>query len=484
MLQTAPLQQQALTQQVQTGGLQLQQQQLAFQDQQKMRQIMTDPSINWEDPNAYTKMLDRASREGVSPQTLIPLQQHYADTRQKLAATTKDELQSQADQHEMVRGPLTAAISAKDPQQQQQFWQQAVQGAEKNGWIQPGSIPYQYPGDETARFYANSLAQGKTLIQEATANKVAEARAAQAGINVLPPDKLAQRQQNIDQQWNVLSPGTPNPYRLAQGANEEDYRDAQKAIDTMVTTTGTFQQRQALNDLRRLAMQQHEDGLNIQRTAADQRQYQFATTQLDNLAKTVDPIAQRMSRLQDTLDQQNPLADALLAPELLSIMSGGQGSGLRMNEAEISRIVGGRSAWETLKANIQHWSTDPKAARSITTATDAQIRQLVQAVQGKIIAKQELLNDARSGLLSPGADYRKTLADTQQKFAGIDNPATAAPPGGVGGGALSAAGPLGGGQLRPRPGAIPAGAVTTGRSSVDGKLYYLDAQNRKLGPAE
>jgi hypothetical protein len=53
MLQTAPLQQQALAQQVQLGGLQVQQQQLAFQDQQKLLQIMTDPSINWEDPNAY-----------------------------------------------------------------------------------------------------------------------------------------------------------------------------------------------------------------------------------------------------------------------------------------------------------------------------------------------------------------------------------------------------------------------------------------------
>jgi hypothetical protein len=36
MLQTAPLQQQALAQETQLRGLQVQQQQLAFQDQQKL----------------------------------------------------------------------------------------------------------------------------------------------------------------------------------------------------------------------------------------------------------------------------------------------------------------------------------------------------------------------------------------------------------------------------------------------------------------
>jgi len=34
-----------------------------------------------------------------------------------------------------------------------------------------------------------------------------------------------------------------------------------------------------------------------------------------------------LGRLQDTLDQQSPQADALIAPELLTVMAGGQGSG-------------------------------------------------------------------------------------------------------------------------------------------------------------
>ncbi len=82
------------------------------------------------------------------------------------------------------------------------------------------------------------------------------------------------------------------------------------------------------------------------------RSYQFNSTQLDKLAKPIEDQASRLERLQTTINQQTPQADALLAPELLTVMAGGQGSGLRMNEAEIPRVVGGRSNFESLKAAL------------------------------------------------------------------------------------------------------------------------------------
>jgi hypothetical protein len=62
----------------------------------------------------------------------------------------------------------------------------------------------------------------------------------------------------------------------------------------------------------------------------------------------------RFGRLRDTLNQKSPQADALVAPELLTVIAGGQGSGLRMNEAEIARSVGGRSHLEDLKAALNN----------------------------------------------------------------------------------------------------------------------------------
>ena len=182
------------------------------------------------------------------------------------------------------------------------------------------------------------------------------------------------------------------------------------------------------------------------------RSYDLQAKRIDAERTPIKQIATRMSNLQTTLDQKNPQADALVAPELLSIMSGGQGSGLRMNEAEISRIVGGRSAWENLKAQMQHWSTDPNSARSITPEQDKQIRALVSAVQTKIAAKMQAIEAADDALLDAEdiKSQRKITADLRKQLDAID----AAQAGGGGGKDL---GPAPDGKAEGSTGTLPDG---------------------------
>ena len=157
-------------------------------------------------------------------------------------------------------------------------------------------------------------------------------------------------------------------------------------------------------------------------TERSDKSYQYATGSLDKVATPIEQINQRLGRLNDTLAQHSMQADALIAPELLSVMSGGAGSGLRMNEAEIARIVGGRTNWETLKASMQKWNLDPNEARSITPDQDRQIRALVGTVQQKIIAKSKVIDDARDALLDSDdpKEHRKIVADTRKKLDAID----------------------------------------------------------------
>jgi hypothetical protein len=152
------------------------------------------------------------------------------------------------------------------------------------------------------------------------------------------------------------------------------------------------------------------------------RSYQYNSTALDKQATPIDATVVRLSRLQDTLNQNTPQADALVAPELLSVMSGGQGSGLRMNEAEISRVVGGRSNWESLKASINKWSTDPKTANSITTAQRQQIRALVATVGQKLSAKKAVLDGAQQDLINANdvSQHRQVVAGARTKLSAID----------------------------------------------------------------
>lgn len=128
------------------------------------------------------------------------------------------------------------------------------------------------------------------------------------------------------------------------------------------------------------------------------KSYQFHTTQLGNLSKNLQDRVDRLERLQISIDEKSPQADALIAPELLTAMAGGQGSGLRMNEAEIARIVGGRSHWESLKAAVNKWQSDPTKALSVTDAQREQIRSLMSKMSDKVRQKVELLTSAQEGL--------------------------------------------------------------------------------------
>ncbi len=152
------------------------------------------------------------------------------------------------------------------------------------------------------------------------------------------------------------------------------------------------------------------------------KSYAISTHELDQLGKPVTDAVARIARLQDTLAQNSPQADALVAPELLQALAGGMGSGLRINEAEIHRIVGGRSKWEDLQAAINKWQLDPSKANSITGEQRTEIRALVKAVSGRLLEKQGALNDAYTtvaGSQSP-ADHRQAILTARQKIFGAD----------------------------------------------------------------
>jgi hypothetical protein len=104
------------------------------------------------------------------------------------------------------------------------------------------------------------------------------------------------------------------------------------------------------------------------------------------------------------------------------MVSGGAGSGLRMNEAEISRIVGGRSKWETIKAALNQWNTDPNKANSILENQRGQIRSLVAAIGGKLEGKQMVLTGAQQQLANSTdtAEHKQIYAKAISALSALD----------------------------------------------------------------
>ena len=189
------------------------------------------------------------------------------------------------------------------------------------------------------------------------------------------------------------------------------------------------------------------------------KSFQYNNTVLDKLENPVEQSMQRFSRLSDTLNQHSPQADALIAPELLSVMAGGVGSGVRMNEAEISRIVGGRSNWENLQAAVQKWNLDASSARSITHEQDKEIRNLIEAVGSKLTQKRNILDAARDDLLNTDdpKEHRQIVNDARKKLNDIDTVKA-------------------GNEPIPRPAGAPPGAIGISNGN------YVDKNYNSLGP--
>jgi hypothetical protein len=148
------------------------------------------------------------------------------------------------------------------------------------------------------------------------------------------------------------------------------------------------------------------------------KSYQFNSAELERTAKPLTDQAERFGRLVETVNQKTPQADALIAPELLTVMAGGSGSGLRMNEAEISRVIGGRSKMEGLKAALNKWSLDPSKALSVTDEQRKEIGLLLAAMRDRISAKSTALDDARNGLVDATTveEHRRVMAALKKKL--------------------------------------------------------------------
>lgn len=156
------------------------------------------------------------------------------------------------------------------------------------------------------------------------------------------------------------------------------------------------------------------------------KSYQFTTGQLNTVRKPIDDALDRVNRLRMSIAEKSPQADALIAPELLTAMAGGQGSGLRMNEAEISRIVGGRTHWESIKAAVNKWKLDPSKGLSINDEQRREISSLIDKRYELLQKKANILDNAQQQLIDTQdvTSHRKILADTRKALSGVDQETT------------------------------------------------------------
>lgn len=155
---------------------------------------------------------------------------------------------------------------------------------------------------------------------------------------------------------------------------------------------------------------------------ADEKLGKVQDAHTGRIDKMSAPITQRLTRLDNvtqTLKLRTAEGDAIVAPELLSAVVGGLGSGLRMSEAEIGRVVGGRDAWEGLKARLQQIT--PGSGQSLTDTQRGQMQAIIDAVKQKANQANDILDAARLDIVNAGdeSEVRHIYADTQKKLSAL-----------------------------------------------------------------
>lgn len=163
--------------------------------------------------------------------------------------------------------------------------------------------------------------------------------------------------------------------------------------------------------------------------AALQQSYQFHATELDKAGQPLMDKQSKLTQAYDALAQHDPTSDSLVAPQILSFAAGGTGSGLRMNEAEIARIVGGRSAWQNLQAWAQHYATDPKNAGTLTPDQRTMMTKLLQTANDRLQQKVDAVTSARQALADSTDvnSHKQIAARLQKQLSDIDRAGLFAP---------------------------------------------------------
>ncbi len=411
----------SLLQQQKMGQLELQQKQQDMADQQKLRQIFSQAQ-NWDDA------LNQAQRAGVSPRILIPLAQQRTEQRNKLLEGDEKQQKLDAAHADWAIGQVEHLKAL--PLDQRQAALPAIRDLHAKMFPKyADQFPQQLPTDDASlqmfgnlfRMHSTDLADVKVEAERTAANARMKAAGKQPEGEMVLGDRVSQLNDVLTRRYQVLNPGQslPQSFTLPENATQKDFDRIDRLMEATERARGTKAQQDTANAMRQQASELAQQGRQDNRA---QRSYEFHAKALDKLGEPVDAAVGRLGRLQDTINQGTPQADALVAPELLTVMAGGQGSGLRMNEAEIQRIVGGRSNWESLQAAISKWQGDPSKANSITPAQRQQIRSLMNEVQKKLLAKQSIMDDARQQLVNSNdpQEHAQIYAETRRKMSAID----------------------------------------------------------------
>ena len=162
------LQLKSLIQRQQAGDLELQEKQLALDEQKKWDQAFIDARGDLD------QLPVRAAQLGVRPQTVVSFQQMLAQHRKAMTEADSSDLKLEAEKHDIARGQIHAVLDLPEEARAQSWPAMRAQGIQR-GLFHESELPEQYPGQAMAQSLMNSFARESARAKEINDQKNAAA---------------------------------------------------------------------------------------------------------------------------------------------------------------------------------------------------------------------------------------------------------------------------------------------------------------------
>jgi hypothetical protein len=259
-------QQQLQQQQIQGAQLENQQRQLQLQDQLLWRQVGTDKSIDWTQPDSMDKAVQSFIQKGGSPATARTFQMQNAQYRNMVSEMNARDFASHQTMLDNLLSKGKSVNAIQDPVQRQLAYEKEMADL-KAGGLDTSKWPQQVPDAATLEMTLNGFMSAKAQAEDMQAR----ARMKSAGKTPEPETLLTDAQKaQLNQGYAAIlakyMPGmqTPTWGQLGQNATEKDA----DRIDKLISQYGSEQDReltrQALKAQREqaaeLARQRTEEG--------------------------------------------------------------------------------------------------------------------------------------------------------------------------------------------------------------------------------
>src|SRR5262252_348941 len=202
------------------------------------------------------------------------------------------------------------------------------------------------------------------------------------------------------QLWTYAAPPKLKSEEVSYQAwvNTPQYHEDPQKNPYPLTMAGYEKWKQDISGLRQIMAFQATSGPEQAANRA-LRAYDVNKGELDKQAEPIRAKLRDISNLRDTLNTPGTLSEALIAPQLLKIIAGGQGSGLRITGAELAAINNSAGFWENLKKWATRFDPNDQKTQLLDAAQKAAIHQLMDLVERKINAKEDIVSKTRHAMV-------------------------------------------------------------------------------------